>query len=107
MEVTLDGKRVLADVVMKGTWRASGTVTLPAFTAGGTVTLDAQNIATDTTTGTKIGTATNQKLGFYNKAPTTQNIHIVDAPGDSTANNATTINAILAALETYGLLATG
>lgn len=30
---------------------------------------DAKNIAFDTTTGTKIGTATNQKLAFYNSTP--------------------------------------
>jgi len=35
----------------------------------------------------------------------TQQAHIVDAPGDTTANNATTINAILVALETVGILA--
>lgn len=35
----------------------------------GTLTLSAQNIATDTTTGMKIGTATTQKLGFFNATP--------------------------------------
>jgi len=35
-----------------------------------------------------------------------QQAHIADAPGDTTANNATTINAILVALENAGLLAT-
>lgn len=34
-----------------------------------------------------------------------QQVHIADAPGDTTANNATTINAILAMLETHGLIA--
>lgn len=34
-----------------------------------------------------------------------QQAHIVDAPGDTCANNATTINAILVALENQGLLA--
>ena len=34
-----------------------------------------------------------------------QQAHITDAPGDTAANNATTINAILVALETNGLLA--
>lgn len=38
--------------------------------------------------------------------PVAQQAHIADAPGDSTANNATTINAIIDALEAYGLLAT-
>ena len=35
-----------------------------------------------------------------------QQAHIADAPGDTTANNATTINAILVALENAGFLAT-
>uniref|UniRef100_A0A6M3J6S5 Uncharacterized protein n=1 Tax=viral metagenome TaxID=1070528 RepID=A0A6M3J6S5_9ZZZZ len=35
-----------------------------------------------------------------------QQAHIADAPGDTAANNAITINAILVALETNGLLAT-
>lgn len=34
-----------------------------------------------------------------------QQVHIADAPGDTTANNATTINAILAMLEAHGLVA--
>ena len=38
---------------------------------------------------------------------TNQQTHIADAPGDTAANNATTINAILTALETHGLLADG
>lgn len=33
---------------------------------------DAKNIILNATTGTKIGTATTQKLGFYNKAPVVQ-----------------------------------
>lgn len=38
----------------------------------GSLTLSAKNIATDTTTGTKIGTATSQKLGFWNATPIVQ-----------------------------------
>ncbi|HVT37350.1 MAG TPA: DUF2793 domain-containing protein [Nevskiaceae bacterium] len=38
----------------------------------GTLTLSAQNIATDTSTGMKIGTSTSQKLGFFNATPVTQ-----------------------------------
>jgi len=41
-------------------------------TINGLLTLSAQNIATDTTTGTKIGTATTQKLGFFNATPIVQ-----------------------------------
>lgn len=40
---------------------------------GGNVTIaEAKNIALGTTTGTKIGTATTQKLGFWNAAPIVQ-----------------------------------
>ena len=44
--------------------------TAPTFTTS--INLGAANIITDTTTGTKIGTATNQKLGFFNVAPVVQ-----------------------------------
>ena len=40
----LDGKEVLADVYLKGTLKAIGTVTLPAVTLGGTVTGTGQEI---------------------------------------------------------------
>lgn len=40
---------------------------------------DAKNIAFDTNTGTKIGTATSQKIGFWNVTPVIQQSHIVDA----------------------------
>lgn len=40
--------------------------------SGKNLNLTAGNIVTDTTTGTKIGTATNQKLGFFNATPVTQ-----------------------------------
>ena len=42
------------------------------LSSGKNITLIAGNIATDTTTGTKIGTATNQKIGFFNVAPVIQ-----------------------------------
>ncbi len=38
----------------------------------GNITLSTVNIITDTSTGTKIGTATNQKLGFFNSTPIVQ-----------------------------------
>ncbi len=48
-------------------------VSLAALTLAGTVTMaDAINIVLNATTGTKIGTATNQKLGFYNATPVVQ-----------------------------------
>jgi hypothetical protein len=47
------------------------------FGAGLTIA-DAQNIVLNTTTGTKIGTATNQKLGFFNATPANQPGNVVD-----------------------------
>jgi hypothetical protein len=44
-----------------------------AVTVGGTLTMgDAQNINIGSTTGTKIGIATNQKIGFWNVTPVVQ-----------------------------------
>ncbi|KKL86545.1 hypothetical protein LCGC14_1943700, partial [marine sediment metagenome] len=52
---------------------ATDTMAFGAFTANGDITMgDAKNIALNTTTGTKIGTATAQKLGFYNATPVAQ-----------------------------------
>lgn len=52
--------------------QTNGTTRL-TFGSGGSLTLaDANDIAVGSTTGTKIGTATTQKLGFYNAAPVTQ-----------------------------------
>lgn len=73
---------------------SSGNLTITP--TGGTAVLVAslglgtKNIITDTTTGTKIGTATNQKLGFFNSTP------IVQPTGD-----------VIIALQNLGLLASG
>jgi hypothetical protein len=55
--------------------------------------------------GTEIGTTAAEKFAFHGATPVIQHIHIADAPGDSAANNAVTINAILVALEEKGILA--
>jgi hypothetical protein len=47
-------------------------VTYYNFTSSLLTFSDAVNIAFNTVTGTKIGTATNQKLGFFNATPVTQ-----------------------------------
>jgi hypothetical protein len=65
----------------------TGTVTLPGATVS-----DATNFVFGTTTGTKFGTATNQKVGFFNATPTTQQ----SATGD-----------LGSALANLGLRATG
>ncbi len=66
--------------------------------------VDAKNIILDTTTGTELATAANQKLGFWGATPVVQEAHIADGDG-TLAGNQTAINAILLALETEGILA--
>jgi hypothetical protein len=73
------------------------------FTFSDSITLSTKDIITDTTTGTKIGTATGQKLGFWNATPVVQQAHIADASGglvvDTEARAAiASINALLATL---------
>jgi hypothetical protein len=50
----------------------TGAVLLSVAAAGHLTFSDATNIITGSTTGTKIGTATTQKIGFFNKAPIVQ-----------------------------------
>lgn len=76
--------------------------------AGFGITLNAANIATDTSTGTKIGTATNQKIGFYNATPIVQGASVADATGGAIidAEARTAINALISRIEALGLIAT-
>lgn len=55
-------------------WETATTFSLNATTVLCKADLDisAKNIVTDTTTGTKFGTATTQKIGFWNKTPVIQ-----------------------------------
>lgn len=58
-----------------------------ALTANGGITLaDATNIAVNTTIGTKIATATTQKLGFYNATPIAQRSGAAQASVATTAS---------------------
>jgi hypothetical protein len=62
-----------------------------ALTVGSATIADAGNVAVGTTTGTKIGTATNQKLGFFNATPVVQPTAAGQgAVTDSTGSSATT-----------------
>ena len=84
------------------------TTTNGLTTADGGITMgDAKNIATNATTGTKIGTATTQKIGFWNAAPVAQQAHIADPSGGATvdAEARTAINSINALCATLGLTA--
>lgn len=71
---------------------ASGAGDTPLnLTAGalgcGTITLaDAANVVVNTATGTKIGTATTQKLAFYNATPVVQPAAVADLAVTFTAN---------------------
>jgi hypothetical protein len=65
---------------------------------------DAGNITVGTTTGTKIGTATTQKMGFYNATPVAQPTAVADATDAATAISQ--LNALLAHMRTLGLIAT-
>jgi hypothetical protein len=64
---------------------ADAPLSCAALTVSGAVTVSAQNIVTDTTTGTKIGTATTQKLGFYNATPVVQPTAVADITTTATA----------------------
>lgn len=68
---------------------------------------DAVNIAVNATTGTKIGTATTQKLGFFNATPIVQ-VSAISAPSGGATIDAearTAINSIRTALTNLGLTA--
>lgn len=63
------------------------------------------DIAVGTTTGTKIGTATSQKLGFWNVTPVVQPAANADTSGAVLADLETEVNQLKALLRTIGLMA--
>lgn len=65
---------------------------------------NAVNVTFGTGTGTKLGTNTTQKIGFWNTTPVVQPTGIVDADG-TLADITTKFNSLLAKLESVGLLA--
>jgi hypothetical protein len=73
-------------------------------TVTGLSVTDASDIVLGTTTGTKIGTSTTQKLGFYNKAPVVQAAAIT-TPTSDTVGTKVAIDAIRVALTNLGLTA--
>ncbi len=87
----------------------AGVVTMGlGATFTGTVTITDVNVVLSATTGTKIGTATTQKLGFWNATPVVQGAAVADASGGGTvdAEARTALNTLLARMRTYGLIAT-
>jgi len=71
---------------------------------GGSIDLSGLNIITDATTGTKIGTATNQKLAFYNATPVVQGASVAGATDAASA--ITQLNALISRIGATGLIAT-
>lgn len=63
------------------------------------------DIELSTGTGTKIGTATNQKIGFYNKTPIVQEPANADTSGATLVNLEIEVNQLKQLLRNYGLMA--
>jgi hypothetical protein len=108
--ISSDGASGAGNLAIRGTMAVTGASTLTGLlTANGGITLgDAQNIAFNTTTGTKIGTATTQKIGFWNATPVVQQSAVADASGGVVidAEARTALNSLLAKLRTLGIIAT-
>lgn len=62
---------------------------------------DSANIIVGSTTGTKIGTATGQKLGFFNQSPAIQPVNGVNLTNNVTAGGTTDVIANFTDLSTY------
>jgi hypothetical protein len=68
--------------------------------------LGGENVVLDTSTGTKIGTATTQLLGFYNATPVNQPDAVADVADGLLATTITQLNALLARIRELGLITT-
>lgn len=75
-----------------------------ALTLNGNLDASTRDLVTDTTTGTKIGTGTTQKIGFFNATPVVQQAAVADAT--DAASTQARLNDLLARLRTLGLIAT-
>jgi hypothetical protein len=69
--------------------------------------LDGRNIQLGRTTGTVIGTATDQKLGFFGKAPVAQQSAISTPGGGATVDTQarSAITSLIAVLHNFGFTA--
>ncbi len=82
------------------------TQTISNKTLETTTMSDAANIVLNTTTGTKIGTGTTQKLGFFNATPIVQPAANADTSGATLGQLETEVNELKATLRSLGLIAT-
>ncbi len=80
-------------------------VASPALLLAGGTLADGANVALGTTTGTKIGTATSQKLGFFNATPVVQQTGgAATASGTYGATEQGMLQKAYDALRAFGLL---
>lgn len=112
---TTDFVSINVDTVNESTM-AHGVIVDGVLIKDGGITLaDGGNIIADTTTGTKIGTTTTQKLGFFNAAPVVQPGTSVSAATNVGGSGTTvkvddtfdgyTIAKVVKALRNLGILA--
>jgi hypothetical protein len=83
---------------------SNNTVRMHIKAGGGFYIDNGNDYELGTTTGTKFGTATTQKLAFYNATPVAQPAAVADAT--DAASVITQLNLALARLRTLGLIAT-
>jgi hypothetical protein len=81
-------KKITAANAARAAWELTGNKSLN----------DGSNIVLGTTTGSKLGTATTQKLGFYNATPVVQPAAVANATDAATV--ITQLNDLLAKLRT-------
>jgi len=90
------GSLILSTFTTAGAGTAGTLTTRLTLDTSGLLTFaDAVNMAFNTTTGTKIGTATGQKIGFWNATPVVQQILATGAGA--------TVDNVISLLQTLGL----
>jgi len=82
--------------------QTDGITCLTINSSGAFIFADAKNIAVGSGTGTKIATATTQKLGFYGVTPVTQPLAVADATG--AGDVVAQLNLLLARMRSLGLI---
>jgi len=75
-------------------WQSSAGTLYTKIDATGNLVFSANNISTDTTTGTKIGTATGQKLGLWNVTPIIQPASANQAAVTTTVDTTAATNVV-------------